>query len=63
MPVDGYGEAQMRTILFTDCRSVFDNLKKDGRVPDDKWTAISIAAMRCVVSAGPGRNRDKAECR
>jgi len=52
----------MRVLMFTDCKSLFDNLRKDGSVPDDRWTAIAIAGLRCAVSAGPGRRQDKAEC-
>ena len=40
-----------------------DNLKKDGSVPEDKFVAVSVAALRCAVSAGPERNTSKSECR
>ena len=53
----------MAIILFTDCKSLFDHLKKDGAVPDDKYVAIAVAALKGHVSAGPGRNTDKSECR
>ena len=61
--VEDFGEDELPIVLFTDCKSLFDNLKKEGSVPDDKWVAISIAALRGAVSAGPGRNKKKAECR
>ena len=61
--VTDFGEDQLKMVLFTDCRSLYDNLKKDGSVPDDKWTAISIAAPRCAVSAGAERNDSKVECK
>ena len=32
-------------------------------MPEDKWVAVSIAALRCAVSAGAGRNKEKAECK
>ena len=38
-PVDGYSEADLRVLLFTDCRSLYDHLKKDGSVPTDRWVA------------------------
>ena len=60
---DTYGESELGIVLFTDCKSLFDNLKKDGSVPEDKWVAIEIAKLRSVISAGPGRNKVKSECR
>ena len=62
-PVDHYGESDIKIVLFTDCKSLFDNLKKDGSVPDDKWIAVPVAALRGAISAGPERNRSKSECR
>ena len=50
-------------MLYTDCRSLFDHLAKDGSVPEDKWAAVAVAALRCAVSSGPGRNIEQAECR
>ena len=50
-------------MLFTDCKSLFDNLKKDGSVPDDEWVAVPVASLRGAVSAGPGRDTRKAEAR
>ena len=37
--------------------------KKEGSVPEDKWVAVKTAELRGAVSAGPGRNMDKAECK
>ena len=62
-PVTDFSEDHLRIILYTDCRSLFDNLRKDGSVPDDKWVAISVAALRCALSAGAERNEDKSECK
>ena len=47
--------------LVVDCKSLYDNMAKDASVPEDKWTAIYIGALRCGVSAGVGRSQDKAE--
>ena len=63
MDIDMFGEEQMKVILFTDCKSLFDHLKKEGAVPDDKWTAVAVASLKCRVSAGPDRNLSKSECR
>ena len=56
-PVDHYGESDIKIVLLTDCKSLSDNLKKDGSVPDDKWIAVPVAALRGAISAGPERNR------
>jgi len=61
--VASFGEEQCKIILFTDCKSLFDHLKKEGAVPDDKWTAVAVASLKCRVSAGPDRNASKSECR
>ena len=29
-------------------------------MPEDRWAAISVAALRCEVGAGPGRDPAKA---
>lgn len=47
--------------LITDCRSLFDCIKKTGSIPSDKVSAVSLAAARQRVSAGPGRVKSKAE--
>ena len=47
--------------LVVDCKSLYDNMAKDASVPEDKWTAIYIGALRCGVSAGVGRSQDKAD--
>ena len=61
--VTEFGEDHLRVILFTDCKSLYDNLRKDGSVPEDKWTAVTVAALRQYVSAGAERNTSKSECR
>jgi hypothetical protein len=61
--VDEFNETHTRIVLLTDCRSLFDHLVKDGSVPDDRWVAVSVAALRCALSAGPGREKRKAECK
>ena len=63
LAVTNYCEDHLRIVLYTDCRSLFDHLKKDGSVPEDKYVAINVAALRCAVSAGPERNTSKSECR
>ena len=62
-PLESYGETEIPIVLFTDCKSLFDHLKKEGSVPDDKWVAVPIGSLRGAVSAGPGRNEAKADCR
>ena len=47
---------------MTDCKSLFDHLKKEGAVPDDRWTALYVAALKCGVSCGPERDTRKAGC-
>ena len=61
--VDEFNETHTRIVLLTDCRSLFDHLVKDGSVPDDRWVAVNVAALRCVLSAGPGRDKIKVECK
>ena len=56
-------EMCIRDSLYTDCKSLFDHLKKEGAVPDDKWVAVPLGSLRSAVSAGPGRNLKKSECR
>ena len=47
--VADFSESQMRCLVYTDCRSLYDNLKTDGRVPEDKWTAINRHLMGIKV--------------
>ena len=55
------GEDEFPVVLLTDCKSLLDNLKKEGSVPDDKWVAVPVASLRGALSAGPGRDTRKAE--
>ena len=55
-----YDEKDMTLRLISDCKSLYDHLCKDGAVPEDKWTAVYVAALKCGVSAGPGRDESKA---
>ena len=41
--LDDYGEGEIPIVVFTDCESLFNNLKKDVSVPDDKWVAVPAA--------------------
>ena len=52
MDVSQYGEEHLPVVVFTDCKSLHDNLRKDGSVPDDKWVAVAIASLRGALSAG-----------
>ena len=61
--VTDFGEDHMPIKLYTDCKSLFDHLKKDGAVPEDKWVAVAVASLKCCVSAGAGRRTSKAECK
>ena len=56
-----WDEDVIPTKIVVDCKSLFDNMCKEASVPDDRWTAIYIAQLRCAVSAGPGRREDRAE--
>ena len=53
----------MGIVMFTDCKSLFDHVKTEGNVPDDKHTAVYVAALKNNVSAGVGRNVCKAQMR
>jgi len=61
LPTD-YDETVAPIKMVTDCKSVFDHLKKEGAVPDDRWTALYVAALKCGVSCGPERDLEKAAC-
>ena len=43
--VTSYGESHMAIILFTDCESRYDHLKKEGAVPDDNWVAVAVLSL------------------
>ena len=42
----------MKTTLVTDCKSLYDHLKLDGKVPEYRQTALYIAAFRQRFAAG-----------
>ena len=54
-------ESIMPLLLCTDCRSLFDCIKKEGSIPSDRLSAVTVAAFRDSVSAGNGRDYSKAE--
>ena len=58
--VDSFGEQDLGIVLYTDCKSFYDHMKREGTVPEDPYTAMQVAVLRCEVGAGPGRRVDKA---
>eukprot|EP00971_Amphidinium_carterae_P011225 221028-Amphidinium_carterae.1 len=52
---------QVRLIQITDCKSLYDHIKADARVPDCKKTAIHLAALKSDVGAGIERAAGKCE--
>jgi len=56
-------ESRVALRVVTDCKSLYDNVQKEGSVPACRWTAIFVAALREVLSAGPGRDLMKAGLR
>jgi hypothetical protein len=56
-----FDESQLPLKLITDCKSLYDHVLKDSSIPDDRWTAIYVAALKCGVSAGPGRDIERSE--
>jgi len=50
----------MRIQMFTDCKSLYDHLRCEGTVPEDRYTAVQVAALRSELSAGVGRDVGKA---
>ena len=53
----GEGDLQMR--MITDCRSLYDHIKRENSLCDDRCTALYLAALRQVVSAGPQRDTSR----
>ena len=47
-------------VLVTDCRSLYDCIKKESSLPEDRRTALTLASLKQSVSAGVGRNTRKA---
>eukprot|EP00971_Amphidinium_carterae_P323530 6429327-Amphidinium_carterae.1 len=54
---------QMPMIQITDCKSLYDHIKADARVPDCRKTAIHLASLKSDVSAGVDRCETKSELR
>ena len=52
-------EADMKVILVTDCKSLYDNVQKECSLCDDRQTALYICAIRQLISAGPQRDMSK----
>ena len=63
LSVTDWGEDHMPMRLMTDCKSLYDHISKEGSLPDGRWTAIHICALREVISAGPQRDDAKASLR
>ena len=59
LDVTEYGEHHVKTMVFTDCKSVYDNICKECSIPVDRLVAISIASLRGVASARPQRDEEK----
>ena len=58
LDVTEYGEEQLPIILYTDCKSLYDHLRKDGAVPDDKWIAVATSRWQladCLTKPGLGK--------
>ena len=53
-------EEDMKVILVTDCKSLYDNIQKDCSLCEDRQTALYICALRQVTSAGPQRDASRA---
>ena len=53
----------MPLALFTDCRSLYDHVKVEGNVPDDRHDAVWLGALKSHVSCGPQRDESKAGLR
>ena len=45
-------EEHLRIRVITDCKSLFDCLAKDASVPEDRGTALTVASLREMCSAG-----------
>jgi len=58
-----WSEDVMPVQLLTDCKSLYDHLARDSKLPDDRWTALYVSALRCAASAGPGRDVSKCAVR
>ena len=57
--VTDFDESHLQIVSYTDCRSFFDHVQKEGSAPEDKWVAVSIGSLRCGVSVGPDRSTEK----
>ena len=58
-----WNEDRVPIRLLTDCKSLYDRVLKEGSLPDDRWTAIHVCALKGVISAGPQRDQSKAGLR
>ena len=47
-----YSEDHMQSRQITDCKSLFDHIKTDAKVPDDRHVAIWVANLRSCLAAG-----------
>ena len=56
-------EEHMELHCMTDCKSLYDHLAKDAKLPSDRHTALHVAALRQLVGAGPQRDWSKAVMR
>ena len=45
--------------VITDCKSLIDRLEKDASVPEDRWTALTVASLRERCSAGVARDTNR----
>eukprot|EP00959_Pyramimonas_sp_CCMP1952_P144536 3025395-Pyramimonas_sp.AAC.1 len=45
-PVVEFGEDEMPLTAFTDCRSLYDHVKVEGNIPDDRRDAARLAALK-----------------
>jgi hypothetical protein len=62
--LDKNGELSPQVIglsVVTDCNSLYDHVRKESSVPEDRRTALSVAALKQSVSCGVGRDEKKAE--
>ena len=49
--LESYGEQHFKTIQVTDCRSLYDHILTDAKVPEDRHVAIWVASLRSGLGA------------